>query len=521
MAKIVINNLSYSYIQYYNPIFEHINLVLDTNWKLGLIGRNGRGKTTFLNLIRGKLAPDLGKIIMDVNAEYFPYEVDCKYIRTIDIIKENISGLKKMENLMEEIVLRNDKSRGEEYSILMDRYIDLDGFSIEGQIKKEMYLMQLPECLLEQDYSLLSGGEKTKIQIITLFLRKDAFVLLDEPTNHLDIQGKRALTRYLKRKKGFIIATHDREFLNQTIDHVLSINKSTIELEKGNYYSWRENKDKEELFELRASERLMREVSQLENSIQKSRNWGDVGNHQKYEFRSMSRANGSKSYMVRAKRAEENIKGNLNKKKQLLKDFELTKPLFITQDEFDEDVIVKVEKLSYNRGGRSILRDLSFSICRGDRIWVRGKNGCGKSTLLKLLSAQLPLYEGVIERAEGMQITEIFQIPLWTKGMLVELVNDTTIIDNIIEICLCFDLKKDILYRPIDTLSSGEMRKLDVARGLATNNHLILLDEPLNYMDIYFREQLEEAIIKTRPTIIFAEHDEMFGNRLANKIIKL
>lgn len=521
MAKIVINNLSYSYIQYYSPIFEHINLILDTNWKLGLIGRNGRGKTTFLNLIRGKLTPDSGKIIMDVNAEYFPYEIDYKYTKTIDIIKENISGLKRMENSMKEIVLDNDKSRAEEYSILMNRYIDLDGFSIEGRIKKEMYLMQLPECLLEQDYELLSGGEKTKIQIITLFLRKDAFVLLDEPTNHLDIEGKRALAGYLKRKKGFIIATHDREFLNETIDHVLSINKCTIELEKGNYYSWRENKKKKELFELRASERLKREISQLEKSAQKSRNWSNVGNHQKYEFRSMSRTNGSKAYMVRAKRAEENIEASLNVKKRLLKDFELTRQLSIAQDESDEDVMIKVNKLSYNYGERSVLRDLSFSICRGDRVWICGKNGCGKSTLLKLLSGQLPLYRGIIERTEGIQITEIFQNPLWTKGKLVNLVNDTTILDNIIEICLCFDLNEDILDRPIETFSSGEKRKLDIARGLATGNQLILLDEPLNYMDVYFREQFEEAIMKSLPTIIFVEHDEMFGNRIANKIIEL
>ena len=189
MSKISIHQLNFYYSDYYNPVFNNINLVLDTDWRLGLIGRNGRGKSTFLNLLTGKLKPVKGNISMSVNMEYFPYEINDKYHITMDIIKESIGGLKTMEDTMEQIISNMEENRYDEYSEVQFKYSELKGYEMEGRIFKEMADMGLEKELVYRDFSTLSGGERTRMMIIVLFLRKFSFVLLDEPSNHLDMKG--------------------------------------------------------------------------------------------------------------------------------------------------------------------------------------------------------------------------------------------------------------------------------------------------------------------------------------------
>lgn len=522
MSKIVVNDLSYHYIEHFNPVFEHVNLVLDTEWKLGLIGRNGRGKSTFLNLLNGTLKPDRGIISMKVQTELFPYEINQTYKKTMDVIKETIGGLKTMEDRMEEIISANDESRMEEYQEILADYLELDGFNIESKIRRELNLMELSEELLERDYEVLSGGEKTKMQIISLFLRKNAFILLDEPTNHLDIEGKSSLIHYLQGKKGFILVSHDREFLDQVIDHVLSINKTDIELEKGNYSSWKKNTQQKETFEFKARTRLQKEIKTLEEQALNKRDWAEIAESTKNQHGKFQRSSGSKAaqFMKHAKNAESKAEKNLEEKKQLLKNYEVAAELIIRQEILEENQLVKVKDLSFGYNQKPFIRNLSFTIHSGDRIWIRGGNGCGKSTLLKLIAGYLKV-ENAIEYSENLAITETYQEPLWREGYIKEFVSDREHLENIIAFCHCFDLSDATLQRPIETWSGGEKRKLDIARALSDKNQLILLDEPLNYMDVYFREQLEAAILKDTPTIVFVEHDERFGKNIANKIIDL
>ncbi len=525
MAKIIINDLTFYYTKYFKPVFEHVNLNLYTDWKLGLIGRNGRGKSTFLKLLSGTLQTSNGTIIMDVETEVFPYKVDKTFKKTIDVIKENIAGLRTMEIKMDEIIDANDENRMEEYQELLSRYLELDGYNIESKIRKELFLMQLSEELLEQDYELLSGGEKTKMQIIALFLKHNTFILLDEPTNHLDIAGKQVMAQYLKQKKGFIIASHDRDFLDLVIDHVLSINKSTIELEKGNYSSWKQNKDQKEAFEFRTQDKLTREIKQLENSSERSRSWAGEAGKQKATMgkSSHARTNGARAFMRQAKRAEENIEASIEEKKQLLRNYEIAKDMTIFQEQLEEQLLIKIKNLSFSYDNRVIFNEFNLNILSGDRIWIRGKNGSGKSTLLRIIAGDMEVdsEETIIERLEGIKIVKAYQDPLWTEGKVEDLVKDKDKLGKIMELCDCFDLDEETLKRPIESFSGGELRKLDMARALSEDNQLLLLDEPLNFMDVYFREQLEEAILKSKPTIVFVEHDERFGKNVATKFVEL
>ena len=150
---------------------------------------------------------------------------------------------------------------------MLEKYIELDGFCMEGKIRKEAFKIGLKENVLERSFDTLSSGEQTKALIIALFLKSNSFVLLDEPTNHLDICGKEELKNYLKKKRGFILVSHDREFLDSLVDHILSINKVDISIEKGNYTTWENNKKLTEEFERRTSENLQKEIARMEKNI--------------------------------------------------------------------------------------------------------------------------------------------------------------------------------------------------------------------------------------------------------------
>ena len=344
MSKITINNLNFYYSDYYNPIFDNVNLILDTDWRLGLIGRNGRGKSTFLKLLTGKLIPVSGNINMSVNMEYFPYEPDKKYTIVMDIVKENIGRLKTMEDTMEEIIASSDESRYDEYCEIQLKYSELGGYEMEGRIFKEMADMGLDEKLAYREYSTLSGGERTRMMIIALFLRKNRFVLLDEPTNHLDIAGKEMVAEYLGKRKGFIVVSHDRDFLDKTVNHIMSINKADIKVEKGNYTSWRNNMDIIEEYEFRTRNKLEREIKQLEKKSKQVRDWAGTANTQKYEFASNSRTNGSQAYMRQAKHFEEQVLGDIEKKKQLLLNYEEAKELRLSQTiECEEEMLIETK----------------------------------------------------------------------------------------------------------------------------------------------------------------------------------
>lgn len=521
MAKIIINDVTYSYKEYYQPIFDNINISIDTDWKLGLIGRNGRGKTTLLRLINSEIEPDRGHIFKSVNTEYFPYSQSTKYSKTLDVIKESIGMLKTMEDAMEEIITSDDKKRFEEYQDIFDKFSELDGFNIESKIKREFNLMNLSEELLDQDFETLSGGEKTKMMIISLFLRKNAFVLLDEPTNHLDMEGKEAVSNYLSNKKGFILVSHDCELLDDVVDHIISINKSDISIEKGNYSTWLDNKNMTELYEFKTKEKLEREIKDLEKNSVMKRSWGNTANKEKAEFRTFGRSNDSRAakFMRQAKAAERNIQKNLEHKKGLLKNYETVSDLDINQNISDDDALVTIIKLSFGYSNKSLFNNFTLQIRQGDRIWLRGNNGTGKTTLLKLISGEISSEQ--VQHQEDIKIAQSYQEPLWQKGLIDEVIDDREFKYRFFDICKLLDIKAFTPDKPIETYSSGEKRKIDVARALASENDLLLLDEPLNYMDTYFKEQLEKAILEYKPTLVFVEHDEDFGRNISNRILDL
>ena len=209
MSMIKVNNLSFNYDNHPDYIFEDVSFVIDTDWKLGFIGRNGKGKTTFLNLLLGKYQYS-GSIISNVEFDYFPFKI------------------------------KDDELTS--YEIAEDYCLDYEQWKFE----KETALLEINNVILGKPFKTLSKGEQTKILLAILFMKDNNFLLIDEPTNHLDINSRRIVARYLNSKKGFILVSHDRTFLDNCIDHVLSINKADINIEKGNFSSWDENKRRQD-----------------------------------------------------------------------------------------------------------------------------------------------------------------------------------------------------------------------------------------------------------------------------------
>ncbi|MGO4373600.1 ATP-binding cassette domain-containing protein, partial [Paenibacillus sp. MCAF20] len=205
MSLINVSNLTFAYDGSYDFIFENVSFQIDTDWKLGFTGRNGRGKTTFLNLLLGKYEFS-GSISAKVGFEYFPFPVANKENNVLDVIDEIIPDYEHWE------------------------------------LMRELSLLKVTEDVLYRPFDSLSNGEQTKVLLAALFLKENSFLLIDEPTNHLDMEARRLVSRYLSSKSGYILVSHDRSFLDRCVDHILSINKTNIEIQKGNFSDWWENK---------------------------------------------------------------------------------------------------------------------------------------------------------------------------------------------------------------------------------------------------------------------------------------
>lgn len=523
METIQLKSMTYAYSSYYKPVFENVDLMLSADWKLGLIGRNGRGKTTLLNLIHGNLKPDGGTISKTVHTEIFPYTYSRTYTKTIDLIKDNIGPYFELENEMENLLKQKTEQAYLKYADVLNAYNDLNGYEVEAMIEREFNLMDLPVDLLNRPFETLSGGEKTKALIIALFLRPNFFLLLDEPTNHLDMEGKDTLARYLSKKKGFIIVSHDRQFLDKTVDHILSINKGDIAIEKGNFSSWNLNRLRTESFELARKAHIEKEVKAMERAAKESRRFS----HNKEQSKIGSYDKGfvgarAARLMKRAKNIEKRQSKQLEEKKALLKNYEDIPRLVIKQEETSSKHLVKISELSFSFDEKVLFSKVSLTIELGDRLWIRGTNGTGKSTLLNILRGRLKGYEGHIKLHSDLMIAESYQDALWQEGDLRGHLGahgiDETVYRHVLDY---FDMHDDYFERPLETFSQGELKKIDIARALTVKNHLIIMDEPLNYMDIFFREQLEKAILHYKPTLIFVEHDGHFSQRIATKTLTL
>ena len=495
MSLIQVSNLTFAYDGSYENIFDHVSFQLDTNWRLGFTGRNGRGKTTFLNLLLGKYEYK-GSISASVEFSYFPYHVADKSRLAMEIVEEICP----------------------EYEY--------------WKLAREMGKLQLEEELLYRPYDTLSGGEQTKLQLAVLFSRENNFLLIDEPTNHLDIHGRELVSAYLNTKRGFILVSHDRCFLDGCVDHILSINKCSIEVQKGNFSSWYENKRRQDAFEQAENEKLKKEITRLEETAREKAQWSNAAESRKFgvdplkvdkpkNYRSYQGAKAKKS-MSRSKAIEGRQRAAIEEKSKLLKNIERSDDLKIFQKPYHLKRLAELKEISIRYDGRKVCGQVSFAIEQGDRIALQGPNGSGKTSIIRLLCGEKVSYTGQLWLGNGLEVSLVSQDSSNLRGRMTDFVKDAGIEESLfLSILAKLDVPREQMRKDMCYLSAGQKKKVLLVKSLLEPRHLHIWDEPMNYIDVISRMQLEELLVQYQPTILFVEHDRAFCENVATKTIKL
>lgn len=489
MSLINVSNLTFSYSDDYDNVFENVSFQIDTNWRLGFIGRNGRGKTTFFRILSGELECK-GKITSTVSFEYFPYNLSDVNQYTIDIIR-NIS------------------------------------YAEDWEIYRELSYLELSDDILYREFFTLSNGEQTKALLAAMFLKRNSFLLIDEPTNHLDAYGRELLSQYLNRKKGFIIISHDRSFLDGCIDHVLSINRRNIEIQKGNYSSWQYNKDLKDNFELSQNEKLKKDIKRLSEAADKVSKWSESSEKSKFGTRNSGLrpdrgyiGHKSAKMMSRSLNIKERVEKSLNEKSELLKNYEETEDLKISVSDFYANRILALDNISVKYNGKTICSGISFDINRGEKVVLQGRNGCGKSSILKLICGDNIDYDGNLYKSAQLKISYIPQDVSDLHGTIEDFALKRNIdLSQLLTILKKLGFDRKHFLKDIGSFSEGQKKKTAVAASFCTPAHIYIWDEPLNYIDIISRIQIENAVMKYSPTLLLVEHDEAFCEKIADKTI--
>jgi lincosamide and streptogramin A transport system ATP-binding/permease protein len=523
MLSFVLTDAGFRHPWSLDPLFDHITISLNTGWRTGLVGRNGRGKSTLLQLLHGSLRPDFGAIERPLRTMLFPSTVADEQRSVHSVIKQAIAPFEQWEREMELLLSQGDDASLVRYHSLFEQYTEHDGFRIDAVIEREAAGLGLSAALLRHPFHTLSGGERTRACIVPLFADSTVFPLLDEPTNHLDMDGRALLGEYLAKKSGFIIASHDRALLDRCCDHIAAINKADVRVLQGNYSRSRAQMTLEQQAEEARYETIRREVTLLEKEAQQRRSWSMAAEREKIGgFDKGFLGRKAAKIMKRALAAERRIDERLEEQRSLLLNAETIRPLRLHQRNDAPELLAVLEDAEVHAGGRCILPRCSLTVRRGERVAVTGPNGSGKSTLLNVVRGTVPLNGGQRHVPAVVTIVNGYQIPRWNSGMLREHLRSDGIDETLFRSAMgTISVQGEIFDRPLETFSEGERKKVDLCRSFCIPHHLLVWDEPVNYIDIESKESIERMIAALGPTMLFAEHDRAFIDAVATRVIPL
>ncbi len=506
MAQILVKGLTFSYEGSFDEIFTDVSFSVDTAWKLGFIGRNGKGKTTFLKLLMGEMEYS-GTILSPKEFEYFPYLVSDPKKDTLELV--------------------------EEWNPVYELW----------ELLREMNDLKVDAEVLYRPFETLSQGERTKVMLAVLFLKEEKFLLIDEPTNHLDSGARKIIREYLKKKKGFILVSHDRSFLDGCIDHVLALNRNTIEVIQGNFSSWYREKERRDTLERQENQRLSKEITRLKKTARQAADWSK----QAEKTKKGTKIGGLKpdrgylghkaaKMMKRAKQAENRVETTVREKETLLKDVERREELKLFPLDHHKEELVCFRNVTLSYGSeKEIVREFSMKISRGSRTALLGTNGCGKSTVIRALleadqgnqsgceqHSPLIVKEGELYRAGGLKISYVPQDASFLTGSLNRFAEEQGVDLTIFKTLLRkLDFSREQFEKDMTEFSAGQKKKVLLAKSLCEKAHLYIWDEPLNYIDLFSRIQLEELILQNEFTMLYVEHDSAFVEHTATQIIRL
>lgn len=464
MSVIRIQNLHFAYEGAPQSVFEGLSLELDDGWNLALTGRNGRGKTTLLKLLCGELDAG-GSIHAQARFARFPFAAADASLST-GAAMAAICGAE------------------------------------DWRIERETGLIGLRESALAQPLDTLSGGERAKALLAALFLSEGCVPLIDEPTNHLDAAGRRALGRYLARKHGFILASHDRDLLDACCDHVLALEADGAVLMRGGFSDYLREYERREALERAEDARLRGEIRRLDEAARRAGEWAGQAEKAKHrtgdsDGRPERGYQGHKAAKLvkRAKGIERRREQAVEQKSALLRHVEEAGEVRLRPMEYRAERLCGLENATVRFGARAVLDGANLEVRRGERIALLGGNGCGKTTALRALLGEIVPEAGRAWR--GADVTQFFTV-LRKLGF-----------------------SREQLEADAAGLSDGQKKKALLALSLCESAHLYIWDEPLNYIDALSRVQIEELILRCQPALVFVEHDAAFVRRVATRCVRL
>lgn len=499
MSTISLKNVSFAY-DGQDKIFDNLNLNLDSNWKLGLIGRNGRGKTTFMKMLL-KQVEYQGTIQSDLEFNYYPQVINDPDNLTIYALQEQFN------------------------------------FE-EWELKRELNLLHAKENIIWQPFSTLSGGEQTKILLALCFINQHSFALLDEPTNHLDEDTRNQVAQYLHNKKqGLIVISHDRNFVDKVVDHTLAIEMQKIRLEQGNYTRYEKQKELEDESNIAYNAKLEKQIKNLHASQQKMQTFAqrsesnkNAGAKMKGDIRHRSTVydkgfmgHKAAKKMKLAKNVEARLDKNIEERKGLLKNIEADNDLAMNfvPDHRKHLITAKGISLAYDK--LPLFQPTTFDLMRGHQIVITGKNGIGKSSLFKAITNTFAgTITGKLHSADKISISYLSQIEQSNNLSLKDFAQKHHLnYADFLNILHKLGTERDIFTNSINQMSSGQQKKVYLAKSLLEPANLYLWDEPLNYLDVFNQEQIIQLIKKYHPTMLVIEHDQRFIDELGAQVIHL
>lgn len=499
-----------------NLILENINFKIKNQERVGLIGRNGCGKTTLLKAIMGKYPIDDGYDKVEVNSSknfkigYVEQSIqDTNKIKMIDYIRSAYSDILIVQDKLSEIEKRMACEYHEEdfnlYNDLYERYRVLGGYSYQGEYENALFKFGFSDIDKEKYLSEFSGGELTKLSLLRLILSKPDLLILDEPTNHLDIKSIMWLEEYLKSySKMILVVSHDQMFLDHICNIIYEIEFGVLKRYSGNYSSYLIQKKEEYEKNLRDYERQEKEIKRLT----------EIVNRFRYKPTKASMA--------------------MSKLKQIERMVKIDKPVavstrtfnfhFAMEDKSFRDVL-KVKNLSVGYGEMSLCC-FNFQLERGDRLGIIGENGIGKSTLIKTLMGKLPPLSGKFRFGERCKIGYFSQNfdQLNIYHTIYEEINESfpkMPVDEIRRLLGAFDFHGEEIYKKIEDLSGGEKVRISLCKILNANPNVLILDEPTNHLDIISKNTIEKILLDYPGTILMVSHDRYLIDRICNKLLVL
>lgn len=494
-----------------NDVFENIDFNVNENEKIALVGRNGSGKTSLLKVIIGEVELSRGQIYKNNRASISYLEQNAfsdENITALEAFNSVFNDLIQKEKELENLALKMNSDHSEEtinaYTSLQEEFENAGGYTYQSEIKTVFQGFGFKIEDLNRPISSFSGGEKTKIAFAKLLLSKPDLLLLDEPTNHLDLSTIEWLENYLaKYKKAMVLVSHDRAFLDKTVNVVYELEYGNIKRYSGNYSSFVEQK-KNDLLKMEASyKHQQKEIKRLEELIEKFR----------YKKNKAAFAQSKIKYLERMDKIEDPKKA----------DTKTFKAKFVCAIKGGKNVL-SLDHLSC--GYDSELCNVTLDIKKGDRICVMGDNGTGKSTLLKTIIDVVPALGGY--KLFGHQI----EVAYFDQN-IAHIQSDKTVIEDLWDaypeltkqevrnVLGAFLFSADEVFKEVNVLSGGEKVRLALAKLMLKRANFLILDEPTNHLDIISKEALEAALADYDGTILFVSHDRYFIKKIATSCLVL